>query len=232
MPLVIPPRGDSPSRATFDELLAFVIAYSNLLVAAWEAGDRRLRPRDDPVPITRLREHCVPDYLLVWMLYQGHVEHVRPAANGRHGGPAAARDALLPSPSSSFALTESGEAFADQFLAAILVPRDEKAFAAAWDLLILGRLAPHYDKDERLFGWGRHVLKSFRQPSVNQELVLGAAEEMGWVSWFDDPLPRRAGGNPKVRLHDTIKDLNRRQRPHFVHFKGDGTGRRVGWEYL
>ena len=34
---------------------------------------------------------------------------------------------------------------------------------------------------------------------------------------------------PKVRLHDTIKDLNRRQSLSVVHFHGDGTGRRVGW---
>jgi hypothetical protein len=33
-----------------------------------------------------------------------------------------------------------------------------------------------------------------------------------------------------VRLHDTIKDLNRRQRRAFIHFVGDGTGKRVGWE--
>jgi len=33
-----------------------------------------------------------------------------------------------------------------------------------------------------------------------------------------------------VRLHDTIKNLNRHQYPHLVHFKGDGTGTMVGWE--
>jgi hypothetical protein len=37
--------------------------------------------------------------------------------------------------------------------------------------------------------------------------------------------------NPKILLHDTIKDLNRRQLPYLIHFKGDGTGRRIGWEY-
>jgi len=42
-------------------------------------------------------------------------------------------------------------------------------------------------------------------------MVLTAAQEMHWQPWFDDPLPLRAGINPKVRLHDTIKDLNRRQ---------------------
>jgi hypothetical protein len=34
-----------------------------------------------------------------------------------------------------------------------------------------------------------------------------------------------------VRLHDAIKDLNRRQRRSLVRFKGDGTDSRVGWEH-
>jgi hypothetical protein len=33
-----------------------------------------------------------------------------------------------------------------------------------------------------------------------------------------------------VILHDTVKDLNRRQRVPLVHFMGAGTGTRVGWE--
>jgi hypothetical protein len=74
------------------------------------------------------------------------------------------------------------------------------------------------------------VLKRFRQPSANQELILQSAEELGWARWFDDPLPRGQANNPKMRLHDTIKDLNRRQSPPLVHFKGDGSGTRVGWE--
>ena len=73
--------------------------------------------------------------------------------------------------------------------------------------------------------------KTFRQPSGNQEIVLSTAEELLWPSWFDDPLPRRAGLSSKVRLHVTIKALNRYQKPHLVQFKGDGTGTRVGWEY-
>jgi hypothetical protein len=62
-------------------------------------------------------------------------------------------------------------------------------------------------------------------------IVLCSAEELGWPLWFDDPLPRQGGGRAKVRCHDTIKDLNRRQTPHLIHFKGDGTGMRIGWEY-
>jgi hypothetical protein len=82
-----------------------------------------------------------------------------------------------------------------------------------------------------IFSWGRHVLKQFRQRSANQEIVLSTAEELHWPLRFDDPLPGQAGSRPKVRCHDTIKDLNRRQVPYLVHFKGDGTGLRIGWDY-
>ena len=34
--------------------------------------------------------------------------------------------------------------------------------------------------------------------------------------------------NAKARLHDTIKDLNRRQRVPPIRFRGEGTGTRVG----
>jgi YD repeat-containing protein len=83
----------------------------------------------------------------------------------------------------------------------------------------------------RVFLWGSHVLKCFRQPSGNQELVLRAAEELGWPTWFDDPLPRAPRVNAKARLHDTIKALNRNQDRPLIHFRGDGTGTRVGWQF-
>jgi hypothetical protein len=35
--------------------------------------------------------------------------------------------------------------------------------------------------------------------------------------------------DPKVRLHDTIKALNRRHLCHILHFGGDGMGRGVQW---
>src|SRR5207253_80516 len=112
-----------------------------------------------------------------------------------------------------------------------LMPQQERDFDAAWDGLLLGRLLPCYDQSQRMFRWGAHVLKWFRQPAGNQELILLSAQELGWPGWFDDPLPPQNGQSAKARLHDTIKDLNRRQLPYLVHFKGDGTGTRIGWEY-
>lgn len=89
---------------------------------------------------------------------------------------------------------------------------------------------PYYDtENRRLFCCGQ-VVKRFRVPAPNQHLILSAAQELRWLKWFDDPLPRGNCRNPKVRLHDTIKALNGNQAPYLIHFKGDGTGTRVGWE--
>jgi hypothetical protein len=132
---------------------------------------------------------------------------------------------------SCFALTERGAAFADAFLADALLPQFDGAFQSAWNRLALGLLVPTFQRDDRIFAWGEHIIKQFRQPALNQELVLISAEELQWPEWFDDPLPRRNGSNPKVILHDTIKDLNRRQAESLIHFRGDSTGRRIGWQF-
>jgi hypothetical protein len=213
-------------RAAQDEFLFFVMAYCQLLVARLEAHEQNVDPRTRPVPWFDFPDWSVGSDILFWMLYQGHVEHFCQTTN-----PVSGELVFTPvltlnlSETSSFALTKIGKAFAAVFLGDALVPADKETFAAAWDSLLLGRLVPHYcSGGERVFGWGVHVLKHFQQPSPNQELILCTAEELDWPNnWFDDPLPRRGKKNPKVHLHDTIKDLNRRQKqPYLLHFVGDG----------
>ena len=54
-------------------------------------------------------------------------------------------------------------------------------------MLILGRLVPHFEGS--ILSWGHHVIKYFHEPAPNQELILQAAERLGWPDWFDSPLP-------------------------------------------
>ncbi len=213
------------------ECLALLRAYLELLCAHGEAVDRNAPPNTNPVPWSRFQELAVADELLVWIQYQGHVEHLRlRAGRKRDRFVVSPANSVMPGAGSCFALTEAGERFFNEFLAAFLAPEDEVA-AAARSRLVVGRLTPSYDGDKRLLAWGAHVLKHFRLPSPNQELLLQAAEEQGWPERFDDPLPPQAGTNPKVRLHDTIKNLNKNQKPRLLRFKGDGTGQKVEWEY-
>jgi hypothetical protein len=233
MPLMhLVPRGRDLLLASPPEFLAFVVAYADLLAARWAARAQALAAHQAAVPFGSFCERGVEGDILLWMLYQDHIDHWQSAGEpDRTGCAPALVHSLVLTAGSSFALTERGDAFANGFLLDTLFPADDEAFVRAWERLLLGRLVPHYDPGNHLFAWGRHLLKCFRQPAANQQLLLAAAEEMGWEDWMDDPLPLRPGKSPKAVLHDTLKDLNRRQRRPLIQFKGDGTGTRFGWEY-
>jgi hypothetical protein len=213
------------AEPTVPELVRFLAAYSYLLDACKDAKELGREPREWPLDYPRLRECGSGADTLQWMLFQGHVDHLERREAGWAVRPSAVADWR-----SAFALTPRGEAFGEVLLCLLLLPESEGEFDWAWGMLQVGLLTPRYDAEERLLSWGQHALKSYRQPSGNQETILLAAEEMGWPRVFDDPLPRPRAGNPKVRLHDAIKKLNRNQETPLVHFKGDGTGTRVGWE--
>ena len=94
------------------------------------------------------------------------------------------------------------------------------------------RFAPHWDSQLRELRLNGLVVKRFRVPSPNQEIILAAFEEEDWPRRVDDPLPPQPGMDPKRRLHDTIKCLNQRQINRVLRFQGDGLGRGVCWEML
>lgn len=89
---------------------------------------------------------------------------------------------------------------------------------------------PHWDPHRRELRVGGVVVKRFRWPAANQETILAVFQEEGWPDRVDDPLPVVPEQDPKRRLHDTIKCLNRNQLNDIVHFRGDGTGEGVSWE--
>ncbi|MEO1524438.1 MAG: hypothetical protein AAFX06_03340 [Planctomycetota bacterium] len=47
---------------------------------------------------------------------------------------------------------------------------------------------------------------------------------------IDDPLPVDANIEPKRRLSDSIKCLNRNQAARLIRFRGDGTGEGILWD--
>jgi hypothetical protein len=89
---------------------------------------------------------------------------------------------------------------------------------------------PRWDAECRELRWGAKLVKRFRVPALNQELVLAAFEEEGWPPHLDDPLPKDANYDAKQRLQDTIKRLNRHQVNRLLHFRGDGSGTGILWE--
>jgi hypothetical protein len=208
-----------PHLSVADTML-LILGYLGLLGAYWDARDHQQDPCWDAIPIDQLRSLGLSDATLLIMLYRGHITHLRPAPQ-----PA---NSLLLTEASSFILTPAGERFADQLLSGIL----ERKLFALWQVLQeQPHVIPRFDRDDRVLCWGPFELKGFAQPAKNQELVLLTAEELGWPRWFDDPLPPRRRPRPAVRLHDTIKYLNRHQRPNLIKFRGDGSGQRIGWAY-
>lgn len=90
-------------------------------------------------------------------------------------------------------------------------------------------LKPIWDRDRRQLRLGRRVIKEFKVPAANQEVILAVFQEEDWPAKIDDPLPRSPEIDPQRRLHDTINSLNRNQRHRLVHFGADGLGRGVRW---
>jgi hypothetical protein len=90
-------------------------------------------------------------------------------------------------------------------------------------------LKPIWDRDRRQLRLGPRVVKEFKVPAANQEIILAVFQEEDWPAKIDDPLPRSPAIDPQRRLHDTINSLNRNQRQRLVHFGADGLGRGVRW---
>jgi hypothetical protein len=91
---------------------------------------------------------------------------------------------------------------------------------------------PKWDRDRRRLLVGSNIVKEFKVPAINQEIILAVFEEERWPVKIDDPLPRKPDIDPQRRLHDTINSLNRRQRHRLVHFSADGLAQGVLWELV
>jgi hypothetical protein len=92
------------------------------------------------------------------------------------------------------------------------------------------RPTPEWDPVRRELRYQRQVIKRYRVPAQNQELVLTAFQESGWPECIDDPLPPVPDQDCKERLQATIKSLNRNQLARAIRFHGNGNGQQVYWE--
>ena len=89
---------------------------------------------------------------------------------------------------------------------------------------------PCWHRTRRELWLDRVVVKRFRVPAQNQEVILCAFEEDGWPAQIDDPLPSKAGVDPHVRLHDAVNRLNRAQTNPLLRFHGNGSGTGISWK--
>lgn len=88
---------------------------------------------------------------------------------------------------------------------------------------------PYWDAARRELWFDGILLKRFKKPGPNQELILAAFERQGWPKRIDDPLPFKADISPVDRLHDAVKRLTRSLDVPLVKFGGDGKGSGARW---
>jgi hypothetical protein len=183
-------------------------------------------PYNHASQLARLHDMGITDANLRWLIAQGLAKHR--ALTTRPGQPrrAAAAAANLPFTSAScIALTPAGAALAKR-LAAPIEPRLDHAHKRP------KHHCPHYDADRRALLFQGQIVKQFKVPAENQELILLSFEEENWPPHLSDPLPGKKDMNTKRRLSDAIKNLNAHQVCPLIRFHGDGTGTGILWEKL
>jgi len=165
-----------------------------------------------------------------YLACKGYVEHAReitlPGDPGRTFRP---EGELTFGEQTCFVLTEAGLAVARAARREKSVARRRRASDGNGRASVV---LPHFDPKLRELRVGDQLVKHFKSPAPNQQVILSAFEEEGWPPRIDDPLPPHPDQDSKRRLNDTIKSLNRHQKSRLIHFEGDGTGEGVRWGLL
>jgi hypothetical protein len=193
-----------------------------MLLQAYESGVQLRCPTAEVAPSWKaLASHGLTTSLLATLLNAGHVELVV-----EKGSTALHRKPLKIDESSRLELTEQGVRFARQMLChpgALQLRKMEISDP---------KLRPSWKIEAGELWWQGECIRRFRHDANSQRRVLDAFEELGWPNHIDDPLPGSRGVNCKQRLRETIKSLNRGQRPLRLRFRCDGTGEGIRWEAI
>jgi hypothetical protein len=188
---------------------------------------------DFAVEIRSLREAGLTNNQIRWLVCSGYIEHAieRTELNSEKRVFHQVRSLALYE-QSCFVLTSAGILTARE----IELGQCQSAFAGVnHETDVAGddfqRTVPRWDTARRELHWKTRLVKKFRVSAPNQETILTVFQEENWPPRIDDPLRPDHSTDPKERLHDTIKNLNRRQtNPSLIHFRGDGTGAGVRWD--
>jgi hypothetical protein len=94
-------------------------------------------------------------------------------------------------------------------------------------------IKPTWNQQTRELRVAEELIKRYRCPASNQEIILAVFEEESWPARIDDPLPPAGHIDPKQRLRETIKSLNQN---HIVRdrlrFRSDGNGLGIQWDLV
>jgi hypothetical protein len=228
-------------------------AIGHLMRAHQYAASLEVDPWDFAVEIASLYEVGLSNNELRWLLFSELIVHgaeVTTACDQHRRFHAAGK--FIFNDQSCFTLTTKGmevaQAIADNEAAQVKLPTRNRATSCSGAIgapmagvTRAGRLAaeissgavfPKWEKERRILRVGGQVVKQFKVPAPNQEMILTVFEEEHWPPRIDDPLPSHPEMDAKRRLHDTINSLNRNQRCRLLRFVGDGSGEAVCWETM
>ncbi len=232
----------APTEAGSPHLLlarAEVVPAYRLLLAAYEYGrDANVDPWQFAVEADELRERGAASVDLRWLIVSGLAEHRRETTIP--GDPERTFRSLPHTEfprRTSLALTPDGA----NRLAALMREKLGKTMtrgagevgvqaATKSDPPFAEPPRPVWSQQRRELRFRDQVVKHFRVPAPNQEIVLQAFQEENWPHCIDDPLPPQDNLPAKSRLLATIKSLNRSQVSPLLMFHGNGNGFQIYWE--
>jgi hypothetical protein len=194
------------------------------LVLLREALDSAQRLKRDvwdfAVEIRELSKAGLNHTAIRWLMCMGYAEHAEERIHAGRARRSFRRYLNLAlTTRSCFVLTANGVLWTADLLGSEERGGEEEEAAAP----------PRWDGALRRLCWKEQLVKQFRSPAPNQEMILCVFEEEGWPPHISDPLPPAGNIEPKARLHDAIKSLNRKQVNHLLCFRGDGNGLGVVW---
>jgi hypothetical protein len=189
----------------------------------------------------RLYDAGMTDADLQWMISKGLAEHGEEIfGNDESHRTFRPKDFYGFDHRSRLILTPSGATLAEhvfrhtaqapQTTLASLAVVAETAVLANVDAGASPGLKPRWDTTRRELSLAGLIVKRYRVPARNQEIILSVFEEEDWVEHIHDPLPVTHEIDAPTRLHDAINRLNRCQIHPLLRFHGDGKGTGVFWE--
>lgn len=206
-------------------------ALMSLLEAFDYAADTRSDRWDFAVPLRHVRGMGLNVTDLRWLVRKAYIEHRREVTvqglNGREFRPTGD---LTFTRRTCLVLTDSGASALRSIIGGRPEPASNGSPPEISPTSEPDRKCPDWDAERRELRMNGRLVKRFKWQAANQEMILNTFQEEGWPARIDDPLPPQRDVDPKRRLSDTIKCLNRRQFDPLVVFRGDGAGVGIVWE--
>ena len=220
----------SEDEFAIEKLNSFADAFSLLYDAAQYAVDASCSPWEFAIPFAELQEMGIRTNDVRWLVCRNWLMHGQDISTpGDEHRMVRERAGAVFDSHSCFTLTTEGQQLVANRLRS---PGLNAHHLRVTDRVAIQSNGPCWDASRHELRLGRQLIKRFRWPALNQETILAAFEEDGWPAKIDDPLSLKPDLDPKRRLADAIKCLNRNQEARLLKFRGDGTGEGVLWDRL